>query len=61
LFASGDFSVVGAYPPGPGMQITRPTPENHARALQSIPQVKLPNTDPVLGQRGGLVKLWKRG
>ena len=61
LSASRDFSVVGAYPPGPGMQITRPTPENHAHVLQSIPQVKLPNTDPVLGQRGGLVKLWKRG
>jgi uncharacterized protein YjlB len=43
------------------MQITRPTPENHAHALQSIPRVKLPTADPVLGQQGGLVKLWKRG
>jgi len=61
LSASRDFSVVGAYPPGPAMQITRPTPENHAKALQTIPQVKLPKTDPVLGEHGGLVTLWKRG
>jgi uncharacterized protein YjlB len=61
LSASPDFSVVGAYPPGPKMHVTRPTPENHAKALKTIPEVKLPNTDPVLGADGGLVKLWKRG
>ena len=58
LAASPDFSVVGAYPPGPPMQITRPTPENHAKALKTIPQVKLPNTDPVMGADGPLVRLW---
>jgi uncharacterized protein YjlB len=42
------------------MHVTRPTPENHAKALTTIPAVKLPKTDPVLGQHGGLVKLWKR-
>ena len=60
LFASEDFCVVGAYPPGPAMRITRPTPENHAKALKLIAQVKVPKTDPVLGQ-AGLVKLWRRG
>jgi uncharacterized protein YjlB len=59
LSASRDFSVVGAYPPGPKMQITRPTPENHAKALTSIPQVPLPDTDPVLGADGPLLRLWK--
>jgi uncharacterized protein YjlB len=43
------------------MQITRPTPENHAKALQTIPQVKLPKTDPLMGADGPLVRLWKRG
>jgi uncharacterized protein YjlB len=59
ISASKDFCVVGAYPPGPPMQITRPTPENHAKALKTIPQVKLPNTDPVRGEDGPLVRLWK--
>jgi uncharacterized protein YjlB len=60
LSASRDFSVVGAYPPGAKMQITRPTPENHAKALKTIPQVRLPETDPAMGADGPLVRLWKR-
>ena len=58
--ASDDFSVVGAYPPGARMQVTRPTPENHRKALRTIPEVKLPKTDPVAGDNGPLVSLWKR-
>jgi uncharacterized protein YjlB len=58
--ASDDFCIVGAYPPGPKMQVTRPTPENHAKALQTIPQVPLPRTDPVMGEDGPLVQLWKK-
>jgi uncharacterized protein YjlB len=58
--ASHDFSVVGAYPPGAKMHVTRPTPENHAKALKTIPEVTLPNTDPVRGEDGPLVRLWKR-
>jgi uncharacterized protein YjlB len=60
LSASRDFSVVGAYPPGAKMHVTLPTPENHAKALKTIPAVKLPKTDPVLGEDGPLVKLWNR-
>ncbi len=60
MSASDDFSVVGAYPPGPKMQITRPTPENHARALTTIPQVPLPQTDPVMGKDGPLLRLWRQ-
>jgi uncharacterized protein YjlB len=59
LSASADFSVVGAYPPGAKMQVTRPTPENHAKALKTIPQVKLPKSDPVMGEDGPLVRLWR--
>jgi len=59
LSASRDFSVVGAYPPGPSMDLQRPTRENHAKALKTIPEVELPNTDPVMGKDGPLVRLWK--
>lgn len=60
ISASPDFSVVGAYPPGAKMHVTRPTPKNHERALQTIPQVKLPKTDPVMGEDGPLLRLWNR-
>ena len=59
LKSSADFSVVGAYPPGAKMQVTRPTPENHASALLTIPEVKVPDSDPVLGDSGPLLELWK--
>jgi len=60
LFATHDFQVVGAYPPGPEMQIMRPTPFNYRRALETIPQVPLPDTDPVAGKDGPLLRLWTR-
>jgi len=60
LFASDEFCVVGAYPPGPRMQVTLPTVENYLSALKSIPAVELPNTDPVHGADGPLLRLWKR-
>jgi len=58
LASSPDFCVVGAYPPGPEMQITRPTAANHAMAKQTIPRVKIPRTDPVMGEHGPLMRLW---
>jgi len=60
LSSSADFSVVGAYPPGPPVEITRPTPENHAKALKTIPEVEIPKADPVRGKDGPLVRIWKR-
>jgi uncharacterized protein YjlB len=60
LSASDDFSVVGAYPPGPPMDLQRATPENHAKALKTIPRVEVPRTDPLMGADGPLVKLWRR-
>ena len=60
LKATNDFSVVGAYPPGARMQVTRPTPENRAQALRTIPDVKRPDSDPVLGKDGPLTRLWSR-
>lgn len=61
LFASHNFSVVGAYPPGPQMHVTLPTPDNHRMALKTIPDVTLPETDPVMGRDGPLMRLWMQG
>jgi uncharacterized protein YjlB len=60
ISSSDDFSVVGAYPPGPSMDLVRPSKEAHAKALKTIPEVAVPKTDPVLGADGPLVRLWKR-
>lgn len=61
ISSSDDFSVVGAYPPGPPMDLVRPSKEARAKALKTIPMVAVPKTDPVLGADGPLVRLWKRG
>lgn len=58
LSASSDFLVIGAYPPGADMQITRPTRENRSEALKTIPKVALPKCDPIYGASGPLTKLW---
>jgi uncharacterized protein YjlB len=57
--ASDDFCVVGAYPPGARMEITRATPDNHAKALKTIPDVAKPPADPVTGKHGALMRLWR--
>ena len=58
LWASSDFSVVGAYPKAGTYDLVRPTKEAHARALQTIPKVPLLKTDPVFGPNGPVVRLW---
>ena len=57
--ASDDFCVIGAYPPGSKMEIMRATPENHARALKTIPNVARPPADPVTGKHGALMRRWR--
>lgn len=57
--ASDDFCVIGAYPPGAKMEITRATPENHEKALKTIPYVARPPADPVTGKHGALMRLWR--
>jgi uncharacterized protein YjlB len=56
--ASDDFVVVGAYPPGPRMEITRPTAATRIAALNTIPQVPLPPSDPLYGADGPLLRIW---
>ncbi len=57
LEASGDFLVVGAYPPDQNWDICRnaPTPEVSLR-MERLP---FPKTDPVRGASGPLLELWR--
>jgi uncharacterized protein YjlB len=60
LTASADLLVVGAYPPAGRYDECRGKPDEHARALRTIPQVPLPPADPLFGADGPLCKLWMK-
>ena len=57
--ASRDLLVVGAYPVDGKYDECKPSAEQHERALKSIPEVPLPDKDPVYGAGGPLRDLWK--
>jgi uncharacterized protein YjlB len=59
LSASRDLLVVGAYPESGAYDECKGSPEEHERALKSIPRVPLPAKDPVYGAGGPLLDLWK--
>ena len=59
LSASGDLSVVGAYPPGQDWDLLRECDADRALALQNIPHVPLPETDPVFGTKGPVLEHWQ--
>jgi uncharacterized protein YjlB len=54
-----DLLVIGAYPPDGHYDLCRGTSAEHARALETIPRVPLPQTDPLFGADGPLTKLWR--
>jgi uncharacterized protein YjlB len=58
LMASADFLVVGAYPPAGTYDECRGSADEHARATKTIPQVPIPDQDPVYGAKGPLTRLW---
>lgn len=57
--ASSDLSVVGAYPDGSDYNLHTEHDGNRPDVLQEIKQVPLPNTDPIAGNDGPLIDLWK--
>jgi uncharacterized protein YjlB len=59
LKASGDFLVVGAYPPRGTFNICT-TPEDRKKALVTIPKVAHPRKDPVYGAKGSLMRTWHK-
>jgi uncharacterized protein YjlB len=62
LDASDDLLVIGAYPPGQeDYDVRRGKPSDRPQALENIKRVPLPHGDPVYGEDGPLLKLWKSG
>ena len=59
LSSSDDLLVIGAYPGEGTYNLCRGEKREHDDALNTIPKVPVPASDPVLGKDGGLVKLWR--
>jgi uncharacterized protein YjlB len=59
LMASEDYLVVGAYPSSGTYDECTGKPDEHARALKTIPKVARPKADPVYGKDGPLMDLWR--
>jgi len=58
LSVSPDLLVIGAYPPDGHYDLCRGSAAEHDRALNTIPRVPVPETDPLFGATGPLTKLW---
>lgn len=59
LWHSSDIMVIGAYPKSGRYDLCRGSKSEHAKALQTIPRVPLPDADPVFGKDGPLMRLWR--
>ena len=59
--ASPDLVVIGAYPGGKSPDMCIPAAHQRERALRNIPEVALPNSDPVYGRSGPLLERWGAG
>lgn len=56
---SVDLGVVGAYPEGRSWDLNRGLPSERPQAYKNIAELPIPGRDPLLGENGGLVKIWK--
>jgi uncharacterized protein YjlB len=58
LWVSPDLMVIGAYPDTGRYDLCRGSKVEYTKAIETIPFVPLPMTDPVYGQDGPLLRLW---
>jgi hypothetical protein len=59
--SSGDFSVIGAYPRGQESYDLRTGEEGERpEVLDNIRNASLPNTDPLFGEEGPLLRYWSK-
>jgi uncharacterized protein YjlB len=59
LWSTPELVVIGAYPRSGKYDLCRGSKAEHAKALKTIPQVPVPDTDPVHGKDGPLITLWR--
>ncbi|MEK4047682.1 cupin domain-containing protein [Paenibacillus sp. FSL H8-0048] len=59
LTATHDFRIAGAYPGGMDYNTRQANADDFAAALPEIREVPLPERDPVYGEAGPLLRLWK--
>ena len=59
LSATSDLCVIGAYPKRGSYDLCRGSKAEHAKARKNIPEVPLPDSDPVHGKAGPLITLWR--
>ncbi|TVR55393.1 MAG: cupin domain-containing protein [Spirochaetaceae bacterium] len=59
ISSSRDFGVVGAYPDGASCDMRYGKPGERPSADRAIDAVALPRTDPIYGDEGPLVRIWK--
>lgn len=57
--SSGDFMVVGGYPPGAKWDLLNGEAGERPRADENISAVPMPECDPVQGKDGALLRLWR--
>ncbi len=60
LGASDDFHICGGYPDGQSADLLRGHPDERPASLKNIKAVPFPKSDPVLGEPGPLLTLWKK-
>ncbi|MFS0840253.1 cupin domain-containing protein [Paenibacillus sp. 1P03SA] len=59
LSASSDFKIVGAYPDGMEPDLHKESESVTPASREKIGSVPVPDTDPVFGEDGPLLRLWK--
>jgi uncharacterized protein YjlB len=59
IWAAPELMVIGAYPKVGKYDLCRGSKAEHAKALETIPHVPLPVTDPAYGKEGPLLRLWR--
>jgi uncharacterized protein YjlB len=59
LWVSPELVVIGAYATNGRFDVCRGSKVEYAKAIEAIPQVPLPESDPAFGKKGPLMRLWR--